>query len=103
MAKNVNYLRQELGTGVKEVTVNGMHIPFGTGIVFHEDSPSVLAWKYAKICGASFLPFPTGSGSQSHSVSSAGTELTGSRMEGTGQTAERQMPLCLCPFLRRCG
>ena len=50
---------RELGTGVKEVTINGVHIPFGEEIVFMKNRlPSVLAWKYAKTCGASFLPVP---------------------------------------------
>lgn len=97
---------RELGTGTKEVQVNGACIPFGTEIVFHDvSSPFSFG---VEICEDLWSVIPPSSqlallGARAIFNPSAGTELTGKAAlpSRTGQTAKRQMPLRLCPGLRR--
>ena len=97
---------RELGTGTKEAKVNGAYIPFGTEIIFH-DAASSFSFG-VEICEDLWSVIPpssrTGpSGSQGHiqPLRGNGTHGQGRLPSRTGQAAKRQVPLLLCPFLRR--
>lgn len=92
---------RELGTGVKEVTVNGMHIPFGTEIVFHEES-SPFSFG-VEICEDLWSVIPPSSqlallGARAILNPSAGTELTG-KAAYRRELVRQQSGRCLCAYV----
>ena len=92
---------RELGTGVKEVTINGMHIPFGTEIVFHEES-SPFSFG-VEICEDLWSVIPPSSklallGARAILNPSAGTELTG-KAAYRRELVRQQSGRCLCAYV----
>ena len=92
---------KELGTGVKDVTVNGMRIPFGTGIVFHEES-SPFSFG-VEICEDLWSVIPPSSqlallGARAILNPSAGTELTG-KAAYRRELVRQQSGRCLCAYV----
>ena len=92
---------RELGTGAKEVTVNGMHIPFGTEIVFHEES-SPFSFG-VEICEDLWSVIPPSSklallGARAILNPSAGTELTG-KAAYRRELVRQQSGRCLCAYV----
>ncbi|UQT45713.1 NAD(+) synthase [Akkermansia muciniphila] len=91
---------RELGTGVKEVTVNGMHIPFGTEIVFMKNLP-LQFWR-----GNMRRPVERHSPSSQLALlgarailnPSAGTELTG-KAAYRRELVRQQSGRCLCAYV----
>ena len=92
---------RELGTGVKEVTINGVHIPFGEEIVFHkESSPFSFG---VEICEDLWSVIPPSSklallGARAILNPSAGTELTG-KAAYRRELVRQQSGRCLCAYV----
>ena len=92
---------RELGTGVKEVTINGVHIPFGAEIVFHEES-SPFSFG-VEICEDLWSVIPPSSklallGARAILNPSAGTELTG-KAAYRRELVRQQSGRCLCAYV----
>lgn len=92
---------RELGTGVKEVTINGVHIPFGEEIVFHEES-SPFSFG-VEICEDLWSVIPPSSklallGARAILNPSAGTELTG-KAAYRRELVRQQSGRCLCAYV----
>ena len=92
---------RELGTGVKNVTVNGVHIPFGAEIVFHEES-SPFSFG-VEICEDLWSVIPPSSklallGARAILNPSAGTELTG-KAAYRRELVRQQSGRCLCAYV----
>lgn len=91
----------KLGTGIRKATVNGELIPFGAGIVFHEEaSPFSFG---VEICEDLWSVIPPSSqlallGARAIFNPSAGTELTG-KAAYRRELVRQQSGRCLCAYV----
>lgn len=89
-----------LGTGTREITVNGAQVPFGTDIVFHDmSSPFSFG---VEICEDLWSVIPPSSTLALHGARailnpSAGTELTG-KAAYRRELVKQQSGRCLCAY-----
>lgn len=92
---------RELGAGIREVTVNGERVPFGTDIVFHDEDSSFSFG--IEICEDLWSVIPPSSmltlqGARAIFNPSAGTELTG-KAAYRRELVKQQSGRCLCAYV----
>lgn len=89
------------GTKAREITINGVQVPFGTGIIFHEQS-SPFSFG-VEICEDLWSVIPPSSrltlqGARAIFNPSAGTELAG-KAEYRKELVKQQSGRCLCAYV----
>lgn len=92
---------REPGAGIREVTVNGASVPFGTDIVFHDAATSFSFG--VEICEDLWSVIPPSSmlalhGARAIFNPSAGTELTG-KAAYRRELVKQQSGRCLCAYV----
>lgn len=92
---------RELGAGIREATVNGALVPFGTDIIFH-DAASSFSFGI-EICEDLWSVIPPSSmlalqGARAIFNPSAGTELTG-KAAYRRELVKQQSGRCLCAYV----
>lgn len=92
---------REPGAGIREVTVNGALVPFGTDIVFHDEASSFSFG--IEICEDLWSVIPPSSmlalqGARAIFNPSAGTELTG-KAAYRRELVKQQSGRCLCAYV----